>query len=237
MSETPETSASAQASQTSAQQGNAGGNASTTGVKQDTAQQSSGPQSGAQQAKQGNGNGGNSAGSKARQAENAAEEEVREEAGQSTIAEIQRDAARLLAADIARVQAREAALVSGFDHHQDALEEAEANYDEVRAGTDNEAIAYAYTALLNPRGMGSQSRQVDTSGTAGFTMSGAIVHAADVFGHPVQRAVAQMAKQSEADPLTVVGAVPHSDLVNPESVERRNPTQRTRDDNGNRHEK
>ena len=131
-----------------------------------------------------------------------------------TISETQADAARLLRAEIDKNNARATAYATGLQVHYDDLEDAEANYDEVRSSVDHDAVAYAYTALLNPKGMTSQSRQVDTSGTAGLTTTGAIAHAADVFGHPVQRTVAAMAYHAEAEPLTVVGGVPASDTYN-----------------------
>lgn len=128
-----------------------------------------------------------------------------------TISETQADAARLLNAEIAKNQARSTAFATGLQSHYDDMEDADAHYDEVRSSVGQDAVSYAYTALLNPKGMTSMSRQVDTSGTAGFTTTGAIAHAADVFGHPVQRTVAAMAYHAEAEPLTVVGGVPASD--------------------------
>lgn len=144
--------------------------------------------------------------------QDTADEATGDETG--TISETQAEAARLLRADIDRNNARSTAYATGLQQHYDDLEEADENYEEVRSGVSNDAVAYAYTALLNPKGMTSMSRQVDTSGTAGLTTTGAIAHAADVFGHPVQRTVAAMAYHAEPDPLTVVGGVPHSDTYN-----------------------
>lgn len=141
--------------------------------------------------------------------------------GQSTEAseETATNAAKLLAADVARQQAQTNALATGIQQHLDESQEAQDNYDEVRNSVDDDALRFAYTTLLNPVGLGDQTRQVDTTGLGGFGASAGVVHAANVFGSQVQRAVAEMATQSEPAPVTVVG-VQASNLADPESVER-----------------
>jgi hypothetical protein len=127
-------------------------------------------------------------------------------------------AAELLEADIARSQARVSALATGLREHQEALEAADARYEEVRAQADNDALRYAYSQLLNPVGLHTQSRQVDTTALGGFGSAAGVVHAADVFGSEVQKTVAGLAWRPEADPVTVLGAVPRSALVDPDSL-------------------
>ena len=130
------------------------------------------------------------------------------------------EAGKLLAAEVALNQARVNALATGLQQHQDALEEAQSAYDEQRNSVDEDALRYAYTSLLDPVGVADQSRQIDTTGLGGFGASSGVVHAANVFGSPVQQAVAAMATQTPADPVTVIGAIPQSDLVDPDSLER-----------------
>jgi hypothetical protein len=127
--------------------------------------------------------------------------------------------AKLLAADVARQQARVNALATGLQEHQDELEEAEAAYEEVRGEVSEDALRFAYVTMLDPVGLADQTRQVDTSGLGGFGSSAGVVHASNVFGSRVQTAVAAMATQSEPSPVTVVG-VPASDLADPGSVEK-----------------
>lgn len=127
--------------------------------------------------------------------------------------------AKLLAADVARQQARVNALATGLQEHQDELDDAEAAYEEVRGEVNDDALRFAYVTMLDPVGLADQTRQVDTSGLGGFGSSAGVVHASNVFGSRVQRAVAEMATQSEPAPVTVVG-VPASDLADPGSVEK-----------------
>jgi hypothetical protein len=130
------------------------------------------------------------------------------------------DAGKLLAAEVALNQARVNALATGLQQHQEALEEAQSSYDEQRNSVDDDVLRYAYSTLLDPVGVADQSRQIDTTGLGGFGASSGVVHAANVFGSPVQQAVAAMATQTPADPVTVIGAIPQSDLVDPDSLER-----------------
>lgn len=127
--------------------------------------------------------------------------------------------AKLLAADVARQQARVNALATGLQEHQDELDDAEAAYEEVRGEVNDDALRFAYVTMLDPVGLADQTRQVDTSGLGGFGSSAGVVHASNVFGSRVQRAVAEMATQSDPAPVTVVG-VPASDLADPGSVEK-----------------
>jgi len=134
--------------------------------------------------------------------------------------ETAKNAAKLLAAEVTRQQAETAALATGTQEHIDASADAQAAYEEVRESVDEDALRFAYATLLNPVGLADQTRQFDTTGLGGFGSSAGVVHAANVFGSNVQRAVAEMATKPDHDPVTVVGAVPQSDLVDPDSLER-----------------
>lgn len=119
-----------------------------------------------------------------------------------------RDKARVHRATVRLHEAEAELMATGSSSAEAQLKDAQKELDDAlgETGLSKDARLGYNTVSTNftPAELTSQVGVIDTSGTTGYSDATSLVRTANVFGHPLQQAVAKTATQSAPDPNTVV---------------------------------